>query len=257
MFKLIIYIFSVISFAQTPFDQFKTVDDKNSFKFYGEKYYYEIYWGYINVGSAMIEVQDVVDVSSGVCAYKIVTNARSSSFIDNFFKVRDINIAYLDTSFKRSYGYYKDINEGNYSYMEYTFFDYPNKRFYGKRIKNKKETVHEGELNNDVFDVLSSLYLYIGSTEDITKKKQIDIVSKKHRILDVENLGKEKVKTKAGSFKTYKLEPKVGEDGIFISKKGKSLYVYISEDDRIPVMLEAEISLGSVKAKLSESKKNH
>ncbi|MEW6013513.1 MAG: DUF3108 domain-containing protein [Elusimicrobiota bacterium] len=248
---LISYFFSFV-FGENFFDAYKSVKDKETFPFYSQKYEYNIYWGFLNVGKAVIKVEDVVEISTKTYAYKIVSNAVSSSFIDNLFKVRDKNIGYLDVNFERSYGYYKDINEGKYSLKEYTVFDYEKKKFYGKKTKNGKEKEHYGELEQNVYDILSSLYLFVKSEKEPEKVKKIDIVTTKLWKLEVTNHGMEKIKINSKKIKCYKLEPKVGDDGIFISKKGRSLYVYLSEDKKVPVMLEAEVFIGSVVAKLED-----
>jgi hypothetical protein len=244
----------LLLFSDEPF-KYSSVKNPENYPLYKTRYEYEIYWGFINVGSAYIEVSDVVQISSGVYAYKIVSEAFSSSFINNFFKVRDKNIAYLDTNFERSYGYYKNINEGRYSFEEYTVFDYINKNYYGEKIKNGVAKKHFGSLAEDVFDVLSSLYLYLNPREKEIDISNIKILTQKIWNLNVKNYGIEKIKIDSKKIKAYKLEPKVGEDGIFVSKKGRSLYVYISKDERVPVMLEAEVFIGSVIAKIRNFRK--
>ncbi len=42
-----------------------------------------------------------------------------------------------------------------------------------------------------------------------------------------------------------------GEEGIFVAKAGKRMLVWITEDElKVPMMLKAEIFIGSVTAKL-------
>ncbi|MEF3280197.1 MAG: DUF3108 domain-containing protein [Elusimicrobiota bacterium] len=250
MFKIFLIISSFLNSFENPFDFYKKVNT-DTCDLCGTTYHYEIYWGFINVGSAKIEIDSIVEISTTSYAYKIIATAHSNSFIDGIFKVRDTNIAFLDILLKKSYGYYKDINEGNYFLKEYTFFDYNQKKFYGEKSINKKEPKkHSGDIFESVYDVLSSLFLYIGTKDEIKKERSINIITTKPWTLKVINHGIEIVKTEMGKFNTYKLEPKVGEEGIFMSKKGRSLYVYISKNERFPVLLKAEVFIGSVSAKL-------
>jgi hypothetical protein len=49
------------------------------------------------------------------------------------------------------------------------------------------------------------------------------------------------------------VEPVLDGDGIFVSK-GR-IFIWLTDDDRrIPVLMECEIALGSIKAKLLEAK---
>ncbi len=212
-----------------------------------ERFEYEIYWGVINVGSAEIEIDEVYRKEDDSKAYMIKTTAKSSAFINKFFKVDDTNISYVSTDATKSFGYIKNINEGKYSFFEYTVFDYNRGIFYGEHISKNKITKHSGEIKGWVHDALSALFLVMRS-DDPTKVKSIDIATRKLKKIDLIFHGIEKVKTPVGRFYAYKIEPTIGEDGIFVAKKGKSMYVYISKNERFPVLLEAEVFIGSVKA---------
>jgi len=246
-----ILLFSILLNTLYPYElpfNFKSADNKN-YPLYKTKYTYDIYWGILKVGSASIEINNVVEVSKNRFAYVIYSTAKSSPFVDKIFKVRDTNIGYLDVNLERSYGYFKDINEGRYSFTEYLYFDYEKSIYKGKKIKNGKTTEYEGKLDENYFDVLSSLFLY-SNLKEIPQKRLIKILTTRKWELEVINYGIVNLKIDKANIKAYKVEPKVGEEGIFVAKKGKSLYVYISKQDRTPVMLEAEVFLGSVVAKL-------
>lgn len=255
---LFLMLLPLFSFSENvdslPFN-YLPVSDPQKYPLYRQRYEYDIYWGIIKVGNADIEVSDVVKISSNTYAYKIVSHANSSSFINNIFRVKDLNIGYLDVNFERSYGYYKDIQEGRYQLKEYAIFDYQNKRYYGKKIKKGVETLYNGELDGNVFDILSSLFFYINSDPGNKEKKRIDVITSRIWKLEVENYGIETIKLNSKKIKVYKVEPKVGEDGIFVARKGRSLYVYISYKEKKPIMLEAEVFLGSVVAKMTNFEK--
>ena len=61
--------------------------------------------------------------------------------------------------------------------------------------------------------------------------------------------GRESLKTSIGTVNTVKVEPVLDGDGIFNSK-GR-IFIWLTDDDRrIPVLMQCEIALGSIKAKL-------
>lgn len=254
MINFLFIILFFLNATENPFN-FKSLENKKDYPLYGIKYIYDIYWGVIKVGMASIEIKDVVEISKDKYAYKIEAVAISSSFIDKIFKVRDINLGYLDVNMERSYGYFKDIKEGRYKFIEYMYFDYEKLKITGKKIKDKKTTVYEGIIDENYFDVLSSLFYYCNSLNEIESEKKIKVHTTKKWDLQVINHGIVSLKLDNKKIKAYKVEPKVGDEGIFVSRKGRSLYVYISNHDRIPVMLEAEVFLGNVVAKLVKTEK--
>jgi hypothetical protein len=79
------------------------------------------------------------------------------------------------------------------------------------------------------------------------------VSGKKRYELKVVVHGRETLKTDFGKVQTVKVEPMLDGDGIFNSK-GK-IYIWLTDDDRrIPVLMECEIALGSIKARLIEQK---
>ena len=74
----------------------------------GEKMYFVLKYGAIPAGEATLEVHDMEEIQ-GVGAYHFVLTARSNSFIDIFFKVRDRIDSYVDAGMNHSLYYKKDI----------------------------------------------------------------------------------------------------------------------------------------------------
>jgi hypothetical protein len=75
------------------------------------------------------------------------------------------------------------------------------------------------------------------------------VSGKKRYELKVLVHGRESLKTAIGKVNTVKVEPVLDGDGIFNSK-GR-IFIWLTDDDRrIPVLMECEIALGSIKAKL-------
>ncbi|GAB4034802.1 MAG: hypothetical protein Fur0012_14840 [Elusimicrobiota bacterium] len=251
MLTKIILLLAFSVFSQTE----PKVCEGKSFPFLGETLKYEIYWGVMNVGKAELKVSELIEISSA-CAYKIVSSAASSSFIENFYPVDDYNEAWPDISLGRSYGYYKSIKEGKYIKKEKVLYDYA-KKIFSAETENKKgeKKSSQGELSGDSIDVLSALYLM--RTVNLKKGEScnVRVNTRKSWEMKVLNRGSEKVETKAGKFKCDIIEPQVGGEGIFVPREGKKLLVYISKDSRLPVLLRAEIFIGSITAKLVKIEK--
>ena len=185
-------------------------------------------------------------------AYHITSNSGSTSFIENFFHVDDVNEAWLDPETMKSFGYYKKIQEGRYFSNEWVLFDLSSGTFRGQKMNKKGEVADfEGVLDGPVNDVFSALYAVRTMELTAGSALEIKVNSKRNWAMTVRVLRKEKVRTGLGKFKCCVVEPRVGEEGIFVPKKGKRMFVWLTDDAlRLPLVLKAEIFIGSVSARL-------
>ena len=70
--------------------------------------------------------------------------------------------------------------------------------------------------------------------------------------LVVKVLRKEKVKTPAGRFDAFLVQPFLRHEGLFI-QKGDRLRVWLSDDaKRVPVQMKVDVFFGSITAKLAK-----
>ena len=218
---------------------------------YKETLEYEIYWGLINVGSAYLQVEKIVMID-GRPAYHLISGAKSSAFIKNFYTVSDVNESWMDLKDLYSFGYYKNIREGNYAANEWVVFDYNVKTFRGEKLTKAKTVVPlDGALEGPVSDVLSSLYLVRTMELKPDTHLEFTVNTKKNWRMNVKVRKREKESTPFGKFQCVIVEPQLGDDGLFVAKKGKKMLVWITDDElRLPLILKAEIFIGSVTAKL-------
>ncbi len=217
----------------------------------GETLEYDIHWGLVYVGRSYLKIEKTVDISSRP-AWHIVSEARSGAFINNFYKVADRNDAWMDTETLQSYGYYKKISEGNYFSNEWTVFDNAAKKYYGKKLNKKRQlSEFEGALETPVNDVLSALYRMRTMQLAPGQRIEMDVNTRRNWRFTIKAGKKDKISTPYGKKKCLLLEPMAGEEGIFVAKAGKRMLVWITDDDlKLPLMLKAEIFIGSVTAKL-------
>jgi len=223
----------------------------------GEDLTFQIRWGVITGGYATLSVPSIDRVGNEQ-AYHILSEARSTAMMDTFYKVRDRNEAWLDTSEPRSLRYSKKILEGKYSVDETVELDQAARTFHTTEIRHDKNDAKEekrGEIPFNVLDVLSSLYYIRSQPLEVGKSFTIDVHSGDKTFPLLVNVTKrEKVKVKAGKFVCYRVEPVLRERGIFISK-GKKLEVWLTADARhMPVLMRSEIFIGHVSAELVRQK---
>ncbi|MDD6173356.1 MAG: DUF3108 domain-containing protein [Elusimicrobia bacterium] len=220
----------------------------------GETLTYNVGWSFIVAGTATLRTNRLVN-NNGVLAYELRADAKSHSIIDAVFKVRDINISWIDVNSFKSLGYWQSVREGKYARDEWLILDY-DAHTYNNHKQDKQGNVKTQQFTftgDSVLDMLSSLY-YV-RLQPLPEKGEIyfDIINRKQQYpLKVKVLGKKKVKVKAGEFNCIVVEPQFSGEGIFISK-GKSLKVWLTDDERrLPVKMAAEVFIGSVTAELAE-----
>ena len=142
-----------------------------------ESLQYGLYYSFVKAGTAYIKTRGLVN-KNGKTAYLFQTTAFSASVIDSVFKVRDVNYSWIDTQSLHSLGYSQSVREGNYKRDEWLSFDNENGRFYGEIQKKNEPRVIAGELDQEVLDMLSSLYYVRAKPLEVGKDVVFDIVKK-------------------------------------------------------------------------------
>lgn len=217
----------------------------------GEVLVYKVRQGLMTVGEASLSVmKKTVLVSSRPC-YHIISTARSSSFLDRFYKVRDRNDSWMDAVTLTSMGYSKKIREGKFFRDIWVKFDPETLTFTAQKTDKKKHSKRSsGKLPGPVQDILSSLYYLRAKPLEVGKDIIMDINSKKNWPLVIKVHRRQTVKTPAGKFDCFLVEPRLREEGIFVAK-GKSVLVWLTADQKhIPVLMKAEILVGQISARL-------
>ena len=224
---------------------------------FGEELTFKLSWAFITAGEATITANKLL-YNGKEYAYQIETLAKSYSVIDKVFKVRDINMSWIKSDLSKSLGYWQSVREGSYSRDEWLNFDYKTNMFTMYKLDRhgnySKFLTHF--TGTEVFDILSALYYVRNPKVSLQNTIYFDVVNVNTQYpLKVIVHGKEKIKTKAGTFNCIVVEPMISGDSIFVSK-GKSLKVWITDDEyRMPVKMTVEVFIGAVKAELDSYKR--
>lgn len=221
----------------------------------GERFVYDIRWGFLTAGSASLEVREEVKMD-GRPAYHLVAAARSNSVIDAFYKVRDSNEAWLDVQSLASHGYEQHLREGPRFWVdERVVFHQQTRRCHIVEVTKGGREERQADIPHNVLDVFSSFYYVRASPLKVGRRFVMDVnTSGKNWPLVVEVKGLEIITVPAGRFTCFRVEPSLRERGLFI-KKGKRLEVWITADERrLPVLMRSEVFIGHVSAELIEAK---
>ena len=142
---------------------------KKSFPFYpGEKLIFQLKWTLVPAGEGILEILPIETIN-GVNAYHFVLTARSNSFIDFFYKVRDRIDAYTDIEMTHTILYKKKQHEGKTKRDVVVNFNWNNNKARYSNMKNVREPI---DVLKGSFDPLSAFY-YI-RLFDLKKKLTIE-----------------------------------------------------------------------------------
>ena len=208
-----------------------------------EKLTFDINYGFINAGTATMEVARLIEYQGRPC-YQVVTRARSNKFFSSFYKVDDRVESIIDAEGIFSWRFEKKLREGNYRSHRVSEFD------------QQKHFAIYGEDTIDVppfvQDALSVLY-YI-RTQDLEVGKSVFIdnfTDGKLYPLEVRVLKRETKTVKAGTFDCLVVEPLLQSVGVF--KHEGRLKVWITDDRlKMPVLMKSKVVVGSISVELTD-----
>jgi len=211
-----------------------------------ERLTYSIKWKFVAVGDATLEIRGFDDID-GRQAYHFYSYAKSKQFFDEFYKVRDINEAWLDKESAASLKFSSFIRQGGWSKTEDLYFDQAEHTF----VLNDSGKMMKGHIPDYVQDVMTALY-YV-RTMDLKVGDQCVLDAHSGDLswpMGVKVLKKEKIKTQAGEFNCIAVEPFIRQGAGLFQAQGK-MTVWLTDDDRrIPVYLKSKVFIGSVNAEL-------
>jgi hypothetical protein len=217
------------------------------------KYHAYYNWGFIwlNAGEVSFSVDDIkVEDQS---AYHLKAHGATNKSYDFLFKVRDTFETKVDTLYLEPFEFKRITNEGSYS-ADYLYRFDRDKRLINAQIQKEEEARRDTVLawKDCSFDLLTMVYKARNidySQYEVNEKIPISMVvdGEIHDIY-IRYLGKENIKNRDGRrFRCLKFSPLLVEGTIF--KSGEDMTVWVTDDaNRIPIVVEAKILIGSVKA---------
>lgn len=225
----------------------------------GEEMTYKLYYNWNFVWIAAGEVTFKVNDEGNL--YHLSALGKTYKSYDPFYKVRDRYDTYVDKQTLLPVTSIREVQEGKYRLYDKITFDQQGKKAVSLRGKTKDNAVPtEYAIDQCMHDILSILYFtrnvnfnQLNAGADIPVKIFID---KETWPLKVKYWGREKDKKikGLGRFKTIKFSPQV-IDNDFYFKKGTEMKAWASDDkNKIPLMIESPLSVGSVKAVLKSYK---
>jgi hypothetical protein len=253
-YKLRNFIFSVTCLLICP-GVFGQCFDKNFAFKVGEILRYQVYynWGFIwlNAGFVEFKVKEASYLTRPV--YYFDAYGATHKSYEWIYRVNDHFESYLDKQTLMPLWFNQDTYEGGYKTNNRYWFDYSEKKAYLNTENShqhfKRDTIN---LLPCTFDLNSVVYYCRNldfSKLEIGERIPIkSIVDDELFNLYIRYLGIEKIKSKAGiEYKCIKFSALLIEGTIF--KGGEDMFIWVTDDlNRIPILVEAKILIGSVKA---------
>lgn len=217
----------------------------------GEKMTFQVKWGYILAGGATIELLPFAKID-GKDAYHILFTARTSEFVDMFYKVRDRIESFTDLNMTHSLRYLKS-HEGKSKKDISVDFDWDKQQAQYSRI-GESEKRSPVSILPGTFDPLSVFFAF--RMNDLKEGKEIKIPAtdgKKMALGRVNVIQREVIEVNGIEYDTFLLEPELGDiGGVFEKSKDAKLQIWVTADNRrIPVRIKSKVIVGSFIAELT------
>jgi hypothetical protein len=210
----------------------------------GEKLTFNVRYGKIRAGTAVMEVVDRKRVNGRV-AYQVVSTASSNSMFDGIYRVRDRVVSLMDADRLYSLYFEKHLREGRYKADQQVRFDHT-------RAVAVYHDGRESAINPGTFDVLAAFYRV--RTMPLQPGQVFFLEShdnRKNYPLRVTVLRRERIETPAGTFACLVVEPTL-RSGAFFKNEGR-LTIWLTDDGmRLPVLMRSKLPIGSISVELTE-----
>jgi len=220
----------------------------------GEWFKFRVHYGFLTAGYATLEVVD--EVINGTDVFHVKGYGKTVGLSRMFFRVEDNYQSYIDKQNDLPLRFIRIIDEGGHTKDIQIDFDHET----GKAlVNNKKHKTKEWvDFPKDAQDMVSAFY-YLRNHLDIDTIEEGDTLDmnmffdKENYVFRLKFLGREVIRTNFGKVPTLKFRPYVQSGRVF--KEKESLTVWVSDDDnRMPILIKADLTVGSLKASLIEFK---
>jgi len=227
----------------------------------GEVVNYHAYynWGFIWINAGEVQFSVESDHVLDRPAYRMKAYGSTYKTYDRFFKVRDTFEVKVDTIHLEPFEFKRITYEGSYR-ANYMYHFNRQDRSISALIQKEEEPQKQIQIpwQSCSFDILTMVYkarnIDFSSYQTDDKIPINMVVDGKIHNLFIRYLGKEIIKNRDGrQFKCLKFSPLLVEGTIF--KSGEDMTVWVTDDqNRIPIIVEAKILIGSVKAVFVDAK---
>lgn len=219
----------------------------------GEKLTFRLRWTMITAGYATMEVRPM-ETRDGQRAFHFILTAKSNSFIDRFYMVRDRIDAWSDTGMEHSLLYKKNQVEGRHRRKETVLFDWKNaKADYQEDLQHNRKQI---DLMPGSFDPLSAFYYVRTQKLAPGTVLQRPVTDGKKNVMGIlKVVGREKITIDGKEYDTWLIKPDLKHiGGVFKKSKNAHIKLWVTADERqLPVKIASKVVVGSFVGELISS----
>jgi hypothetical protein len=221
----------------------------------GESITLRIHYGFLNAGTANLTAKKTS--YKGVPHLYVKGTGQTTGAVKAFFKVEDMYESYININTELPSFYVRNVKEGSYRQHLETVFNHSNNTLV---LTDKKTPANGSKVIKSVKgvqDMLSCFYylrsktpaeLKVGSVINMNVWIDDEMFPFQLKVAGTENLD-----TKFGTINCLKIIPSVKSGRVFKAKEG--VVMWVSNDlNHIPVLLKAELAVGSLKASIDNFK---
>lgn len=245
--KKILSVFTVLFFFFGS-GQINTIAD-------GESITLRIHYGFLNAGTANLTARKTA--YRGVPHLYVKGTGQTTGAVKAFFKVDDLYESYINMNTELPSFYVRNVKEGSYRQHLETVFNHDNNTLVLTDKKNPANGSKVIKSVKGVQDMLSCFY-YLRSKSP-AELKVGNVINMNVWIDDemfpfqLKVAGTENLETKFGTINCLKIIPSVKSGRVFKEKEG--VVMWVSNDlNHIPILLKAELAVGSLKASIDDYK---
>ncbi|MBY0316242.1 MAG: DUF3108 domain-containing protein [Bdellovibrionales bacterium] len=216
----------------------------------GEKVTYSVSYFAVEAGTMSMEIKSMVEVN-GKKAYAIHYSGKSSSVFDMFYAVDDSAITYLDVETLVPTSYSLHVKESKQVREVRSYFNLQEMKAYmldkrqkkGKELEVKDYSWEIPAYSQNVFSVAFYMRTF---TFKVGKELQVRVAHEgKNILMKAKVLREEKLKTPAGTFDTWVIQPQFEMEGAF--KPSGNNFIWLTKDDRKRIVrIESKIKIGTI-----------
>lgn len=216
----------------------------------GEQLVYKIGWGWVSVGEARLSLQE--DTIDGQPVLRMELRARTNSFADTFYKVRNTTRAWIDEDVSGVLHYEASQREGDREREVVVEFNAapPTARYENRLNGDSREPI---AIPAGTWDPMSITYFVRSLTLAVGDEMIIPTTNgKKLYLTRVEVKKRVKKKFKSGEREAFLVEPDIEDlGGVFRKSKNAAVRFWFSADElQLPLRMESEVSVGKFWAEL-------
>ncbi len=215
-----------------------------------EKISFDLKFGMVKGGTAVMTIHDTI--YNGKKAINYHLRGRTTGVTDKLFKVNDIYESTVDAKTHLPYRAVRNIRERSYRYYNEVFFFQEKDSIYSERTGGMK-------VPHKLSDFLTVFFYFVKNNlaDDLDKGKAVEIATMHgHEVknIKIKFSGFEMVESKMGMVECYVLSPVVDKGKVL--KRADGVKFYISRDTKIPIQLDFDMKVGTLRAVLDSYKIN-